>query len=94
MNVVGLFGEVGLDDFGLGMVQERRADNDMVSIQTSLSLVSFLDKIQWHIQFLAKTATEAMEEQSTLQLVGGKIRGCCQIMTSTGIKHRTCKIGL
>ena len=44
MNVVGLFGEVGLDDFGLGMVQERRADNDMVSIQTSLSLVSFLIK--------------------------------------------------
>lgn len=32
MKVVGLFGEVGLDDFGLGMVQERRADNDMVSI--------------------------------------------------------------
>jgi hypothetical protein len=45
VNVVVLFGEAGLDDFGLGMVQERRADNDIVSIQISLSLVKFSNKI-------------------------------------------------
>lgn len=63
MNVVGLFGEMGLDDFGLGMVQERRADNDMVSIQISHSLISFFYKTQWHVRFLRKSGNEGMDEQ-------------------------------